>query len=60
MVLSFKQRFAFVISTIISIAAFAQDSAIIQVKQYRIDATHSNSYEVWKKMGSCPGRESYL
>ncbi len=22
------------------------------VKQYRIDAAHSNSYEVWKKMGS--------
>jgi xylan 1,4-beta-xylosidase len=24
----------------------------VTVKQYRIDADHSNSYEVWKKMGS--------
>jgi xylan 1,4-beta-xylosidase len=24
----------------------------VTVKQYRIDAAHSNSYEVWKKMGS--------
>lgn len=24
----------------------------IAIKQYRIDAEHSNSYEVWKKMGS--------
>jgi xylan 1,4-beta-xylosidase len=24
----------------------------ISIKQYRIDAAHSNSYEVWKKMGS--------
>jgi xylan 1,4-beta-xylosidase len=24
----------------------------ITIKQYRIDAGHSNSYEVWKKMGS--------
>lgn len=24
----------------------------VMVKQYRIDADHSNSYEVWKKMGS--------
>jgi xylan 1,4-beta-xylosidase len=24
----------------------------IQLSHYRIDATHSNSYEVWKKMGS--------
>jgi xylan 1,4-beta-xylosidase len=24
----------------------------VTVQQYRIDASHSNSYEVWKKMGS--------
>jgi len=34
----------------------------VLISQYRIDKSHSNSYEVWKKMGSPqnPSSEQYL
>jgi xylan 1,4-beta-xylosidase len=45
----------------ISITVTGLKSKRVELRQYRIDRDHSNSYEVWKKMGSPqnPGPEQY-
>ncbi|MEQ1852528.1 MAG: beta-xylosidase, partial [Chthoniobacteraceae bacterium] len=38
----------------LTLAGLPKNSAKARVEHYRIDADHSNAYEVWKKLGSPP------
>jgi xylan 1,4-beta-xylosidase len=45
----------------LSVTGLAWSNGVVRGKHYRIDATHSNAYEFWKRLGSpqSPTTEQY-